>query len=88
MSDGNLKLLDIIKIVDAAYGDGEVMRYHAEPDGWHGDGLARFIECEIRETYEDDDSDGGKLRNAERVMQTAVEEISAVCVALAKVRAN
>ena len=45
------RLKRLIDLIDRAYPDGLVGQYYADPDGDHGDSLARFIANDIRETF-------------------------------------
>lgn len=74
-----MTLTEIIKIASEAYDvDGTVMRYHLDPDGDHGDGLAQFIARELAETFDEGSSDESKYSAAVHVMNKACRELSAV----------
>jgi hypothetical protein len=77
-----MKLKALIEIIDAAYPDGLVGLHYKNPRGKHGDGLARFIAQEIKETFEPAASDTEQLENAIEKMQTAENEISGIIRAL------
>ena len=77
-----MTLEEIIRIADTAYGcDQLVLAYFKEPEEKHGDGLAKFICDELTENYIPDLSDEDQLTEAERVMQSATEQISEVATA-------
>ena len=69
-----------MKIVDEAYGDGLVMAHHRRPGGSIGDGLARFIASEIRDTF--DPEGKNQIAEAIRKMETAREQIDGIVRAL------
>lgn len=56
----SLTLRRIINAADRAYPDGIVGLYHKEPNGEHGDSLARLIASELGEAF-----DGSAERNAQ-----------------------
>lgn len=85
-----MKLIDIMKIADAAYSDG-ILSLHGfydpetgEPNYGYdeGDTLAEFICIEIAETYDPDVDDQGQLDEAARVIGNAAEQLSNVVAAL------
>ena len=73
-----MKLKTLIEIANKAYPDGMVGLYFDEPDGHHGDTLAKFISRELTETFDETASDEVQLETARRVMLTAANEISSV----------
>ena len=78
-----MRLKDIIKIADKAYGDGLILEYFRTRRPI-GDTLAEFIVHELEETY---DKEGGTKRQrseACRVMENATEQLNAVYDALAR----
>lgn len=77
-----LTLDELIQMVNAIYPDGKVFEYHNEPDGLHGDGLARFIAFELGETFVDGTDVRDQLEDAIHAMTTAWNELGAVREAL------
>ena len=77
-----MTLNEIIKVASDAYPDGLVELYHTNPSGNHGDGLARFIAVELKETYDAAASAGNQIYEAWRTMRLARAELDAVCDAL------
>ena len=77
-----MKLLEIIKIADEAYGDDLIMQYHKDRDREHGDSLAKFIAIELEETYDDSTDRQEQLYEARRVMNRALEDVGRVLAAL------
>lgn len=73
-----MTLKELIDIVDDVYPDGVIGQWHADPDGNHGDMLAKFIEIELRETFNSDVSTHDQLIEALRVMETARDELQEV----------
>ena len=73
-----MTLLEIIRIADTAYDDNLVLDYHKHPRGNHGDGLAKFIAEELRETYCAGSTDEEQIAEACRVMETAMHDITNV----------
>ena len=69
-------------VVDKAYGDSIVRAYDLDPAGNHGDGLARFIAGEIRETFDPELNDKDQIIKAIRVMETARRQLNGVVSAL------
>jgi len=74
-----------MEVVDKAYGDSIVRTYHNDPAGNHGDGLARFIAGEIRETFDPELNDKDQIIEAIRVMKTAHRQLNGVVSALLNV---
>lgn len=77
-----MTLKELIDIVDEAYPDGVVGQCHADPAGDHGDTLAKFVEVELRETFDPDVGTRDQLVEALRVMETARDELQGVVDAL------
>ena len=73
-----MTLEDIIGIADEAYPDGLVGQYFREPEGKHGDTLAKFMAVELRETYDGNVPDADQLDTASRAMETAARELQNV----------
>src|SRR5512137_2491609 len=46
-----LILDELIAIADEGYSDGLVLAYHEEPDGEHGDTLAKFVAVDLADTF-------------------------------------
>jgi len=83
----SMTLEELIKIVDVGYGpDQLVLAHFKEPEEKHGDGLAKFICEELQETYVEDAEDEDQLDEAERVMNSAAEQLSEVASALLEAR--
>jgi len=75
-----MKLKELVEIANKVYGDGwNVAQYLENPDGGHGDDLAKFIAIELSETFESDASDQDQLDEAYKVMNTARHSLNAVC---------
>ncbi len=73
-----MTLEQIIRIADEAYpSERKVAEYFNDPDGNHGDTLAKFIAIELRETYEEGSSKD-QLRKAYNVMAQALEDLESV----------
>jgi hypothetical protein len=77
-----MTLEQIIDIADQAYPDGFIRLYFDEPDGQHGDTLAKFIVLEIKETYDADTDDTAQLRVAFEAMLSGAAELDKVGMAL------
>lgn len=84
-----MTLDDLIKIADEAYSShadmsaGLITAYHENPDGEHGDGLARFIAVELNETFDPDATTLEQLSEANRVMTVAMNQLEFVANAFA-----
>lgn len=76
-----MTLKEIIKIADEAYGDGLIQNYFDNPGGQFGDGLARFIAVELRETYDDTATDDEQLNEAAHTMESAMLQLREVTLA-------
>lgn len=63
---------EIVKIADKAYPDG------ITPEYMDGDGLAEFIYCELKETYDAGAPEEDQVMEAVRVMQVARRQLEAV----------
>ena len=68
----------LIEIASAAYSDGLIELYHKEPDGDHGDTLAKFIVLELGDIYSPEVTDETNLAEAVRVMDSAIRQLEAV----------
>jgi len=68
----------IIEIADQAYGDGLVQAAFDFRPHHNADTLALFIVRELLEVYEPEATDIEQLREGQRVMLTAYDEIGAV----------
>ena len=88
-----MNLAELMNIVNAAYPDNRVADYinedgsqkerHPEDDLVFGfDGLAQFIVVEITETFDPKASDKAQLREAARVMDIAISDLSKINNAL------
>jgi hypothetical protein len=79
---GSYTLRQIIEIADRAYDNGEgehlVLFYHKNPKGKHGDGLARFIAVELKETFEPGMTKLQQVDAAAATMETATKDIARV----------
>lgn len=75
-----MKLAELIQIVDEAYPDGLVARAHKGEDV--GDTLALFIVRELADVHDPDSSDAEQTAAARRALETAINELQAVCSAL------
>ena len=78
-----MTLDELIRRVNEAYPDDLIEQYHRDPKGEHGDGLARFIAAEVRETFEPDSSDEYQLATAAQHLESAMNELAGVVEALA-----
>ncbi len=76
-----MTLDEIIQMADEAYPDGLVARAHKGEDA--GDTLALFIVRELADTYDPDASDAEQATAASGALGTAIDELQAVCSALA-----
>jgi len=85
-----MKLVTILNKANEAYPDGFLSEYFDESTGvpteGSGDGLAKFIVDEIRETYDDSASDKDQIQEAFRVIIRGVANLEAVCLALHRMR--
>ncbi len=75
-----MTLDEIIQVADEAYPDGLVARAHKGEDA--GDTLALFIVRELGDIYDPDASDAEQAAAASGALETAVNELQAVCGAL------
>ncbi len=75
-----MTLDEIIQMADEAYPDGLVARTHKGEDA--GDTLALFIVREFADIYDPDASDAEQVVAASGAMETAINELQAVCSAL------
>lgn len=74
----------LIGIVSDAYGDNLVKSYFEDPEGPYGDGLAKFVAHEIKETYDPAATDEKQIMEAMRCMRSAREQLEDVIKALAE----
>lgn len=81
-----MRLLDVIRIADEAYGDGLVMDYYSYPGLDFGDSLAKFITEEIKDTYSETLSDDDKLLTASEAINKAALQLMDVSYKLCGVR--
>jgi len=72
---------EIVEIADEAYPDGLIKQ-----GGGSGDGLAKFIYQELKETYDAAASEEVQIKEAIRVMWMARRELEAVEYAFRNVR--
>jgi hypothetical protein len=79
-----VKLKELIAIVDDAYPDGLVGQWFDEPEGHHGDTLAKVIAIELKETFEPKATSGEQIAEAIRVMSVAWRKLDYVIEALEK----
>lgn len=77
-----MTIRELIEIADQGYSDSLISQYYDDPDGNHGDTLARFIAFEISETISEEDVDSLQLTQAITLMETAKREIQGVIDAL------
>ncbi len=75
-----MTLDEIIQMADEAYPDGLVARAHKGEDV--GDTLALFIVRELTDIYDPDASDAEQAAAARGALETAINELQAVCGAL------
>ncbi len=75
-----MTLAELIQIVDEAYPDRLVARAHKGEDV--GDTLALFIVREFADIYDPDASDAEQAAAASGAVETAIDELQAVCSAL------
>jgi len=68
----------LIARIDDAYPDNMIGLYAADPDGPHGDTLARFIAVELRDTFEPDQGDEYQARMALDMIDKAYREMGEV----------
>jgi hypothetical protein len=74
----NFTLDEIIALADKMYSDGMIGLYHKHPKENHGDSLAKFIEIELRETFNPDASRFEQLENARRIISLASDDLQAI----------
>lgn len=70
-----MTLKQIIEVADEMYPDGLVGDYFRDLDTDHGDGLAKFIAVELKETYDESASETEQLIEAGRVLRVAASEL-------------
>ncbi len=76
-----MTLAELIQIADETYPDGLVARAHKGEDV--GDTLALFIVRELSDVHDPDSSDAEQTAVACRALEAAINELQAVCNALA-----
>ncbi len=85
-----MKLVEILNKADQAYSYGFLSEYYDEKTGekknGSGDSLAKFIACEIIETYVADSSDHDQVAEARRVILNALTSLQSVYDALGELR--
>ncbi|RLI87981.1 MAG: hypothetical protein DRP01_00075 [Archaeoglobales archaeon] len=84
LGESQMKIEELIAVVDAAYDDGLILKYFESPDEEHGDGLARFICREIHETFSTEASDIEQVGEAQRVIAVAQKQVALVNFSLQK----
>lgn len=67
-----MTLEELIKIADKGYEDALIYAYYIQPDGGHGDGLAKFIAIELAETYDANLSDKDQGIIATKAIDAAI----------------
>jgi hypothetical protein len=81
-----MQLIGLLKKANEAYGEGFLAEYYDETTGdakeGSGDGLARFIVNEIRETYIAESNDNEQIGEAQTAIQNAIDQLEAVHGAL------
>jgi hypothetical protein len=83
-----MKLEALIDIADQAYPDGLVRNYFDDPQGNHGDSLARFIAFELTETFDENANDENQLIQAIHVIANGRDELEQVLDALGEKARN
>lgn len=74
-----MELKELIRLADKAYDeDGLVMAYHEDPEGNHGDTLAKFIALELAGTFDAEANDLNQLNEATRVIGVACQQLNRV----------
>jgi 3-deoxy-D-arabino-heptulosonate 7-phosphate (DAHP) synthase len=74
---------ELIVLADKAYdADGIIMDCFECPDEEHGDGLARFIYGELKDTFDEKADTATQIEEALRVMRMAHGQLYAVIGAL------
>lgn len=75
----------LINIIDEAYsGELLVKSYFEDPEGPYGDGLAKFIAHEVKETYDPEATTEEQIQEALRCMSSARNQLSDVIKALSE----
>lgn len=77
-----MKLDELIEIANRGYPDDEIVSYH-RGETETGDGLAKFIAVELRETFDPKTADAAQIAEAIRALSVARNEIESVIEALA-----
>jgi hypothetical protein len=76
-------LKELVAIADEAYPDGLVGAYFEDPDGEHGDTLARFVARELEGTFSREETDPAEqIATAQVAMLRAIKELEMVLEAL------
>ena len=70
-----MTLKQIVELADKNYPDGAIISEFSGHDA--GDGLARFIVRELRDTYDKSASDAEQIKEAWRVLDRGTAEIGA-----------
>ncbi|MDO8751158.1 MAG: hypothetical protein Q7K03_08450 [Dehalococcoidia bacterium] len=81
-----MEISTLIDIASKAYDrdDSELVRnYFDEPDGNHGDTLAKFIAIELQETFDPGLDDGAQLSQASQYMEKAADQLESLSTSLA-----
>jgi hypothetical protein len=81
-----MTLKRLLEIASKGYPD-DVVKQVNEGKSVPKDGLAQFVECELRETFEES-SDEDQLARAIKVMETARDDLNGVIDALNMERQN
>lgn len=76
----------LIGIISDVYPDGLVQLYHEDPEGRHGDTLAKFIAIEVSETFDEDLPSAEQLDEAYRVLARARDDLDEVLSAIQEAR--
>jgi hypothetical protein len=80
-----MTLDQLIEIADQAYNDDGthlIKKYHQDPEGKHGDTLARFIVIELTETYDIDATETVQRETASDAMTAAENQLHYVSRAI------
>jgi hypothetical protein len=77
-----LSLVALLNLANEAYPDAELAGYFdpdtGEPGEGDGDGLAQFIVCELRDTFERGATRDAQLEEARRCLNNAIRELEFV----------
>lgn len=77
-----LILDELIAIADEGYSDGLGLAYHEEPDGEHGDTLAKFVAVELADTFTEGLPRAEQIAAAIHAMTTAIRDLEEVVIVL------